>query len=881
MAERIKLAFASGSDDLIPTLLEKMADIYPDLPLLLVSEFPSPVAGVPWIRWFPAKDWAENLARLDAAIAGREVVLAGIILQPRMPYWKLRWTAARRFPRQLMVFNEQLDHFMLRPRSLPVIAKHLWWRTKNFVRWESRPGGTVYTIVWRLLHPGAFRRPLAYRLARLSGALAARAPVPLLASVSLPAGITVVIPSRNGRELLERLFASLLPQAPDEIIVVDNGSTDGSADWLRQQGIDVEYSEQPLSFAAAVNRGIARARYAHTCLLNNDMVLEPGFFSALLKPFQNEPGLFAATAQIFFPQNVRREETGKAMYHRNRTGQFPLWCETPIAGEDGTWVLYGSGGCTLYDTAKLRALGGIGEQYTPAYVEDLDIGWRAWRQGWPTVFAAGARLLHLHRSTTSKYFSEQELEDALERNYLQFAAGSNSAVLWREAIDRLNGLAAKLEPVKSAERALLGAWRQPWRQPLAAAGDDSPLALCGGAVAVFPGLAPSGRQRVLIAAPYLPFPLSHGGAVRMFNLMREAILDFDQILLVFVDELATPAPELLAICNEIILVRREGSHLIPSSARPDVVEEHDRPEFHAALAATLRKWRPDIVQLEFTQMALYASHCNAYKTLLIEHDITLDLYGQLLKDKEDYETRRQFEKWVMFEKDAWAKVDAVVTMSEKDRQTVDRPNAHAILNGVDLARFTPSDEEPVPNRILFIGSFAHLPNVMALDFFLREAWPLLRGKAVLHVIAGQRHEYFLDRCADRITLPLDQPNIEVDGFVSDVRAAYHKAAIIIAPLVASAGTNIKIMEAMAMRKAIVSTSAGINGLDLVDGRDVLIADTGAVMAAAIERLIDNPGERKALEQSARRTAEKEYGWDRIGRIQTNLYRTLLGQEKIH
>ena len=203
------------------------------------------------------------------------------------------------------------------------------------------------------------------------------------------------------------------------------------------------------------------------------------------------------------------------------------------------------------------------------------------------------------------------------------------------------------------------------------------------------------------------------------------------------------------------------------------------------------------------------------------------------------------------------------------------------MNGVDLARFVPSEEEPINNRILFIGSFAHLPNVMALDFFLREAWPLIQSKAVLHIIAGQRHEYFLDRCADRITLPLDQPNIEVDGFVSDVRGAYNRAAIIIAPLVASAGTNIKIMEAMAMRKAIVTTPAGINGLDLKDGRDVLIANTGAEMAIAIERLIDNPGERKALEHSARRTAEEQYGWDRIGRAQADLYRTLAGKEKLH
>lgn len=884
MSERIKLAFASGSDDLIPSLVERMASIYPELPLHVVSEFPPP-RNLPWIRWFPAQDLADNMARMEAAVAGKTIVLAGILLQPRMPYWPMRWAAFRRWPWQLIIFNENLDHFMLRPRSLPTMARHFLWRGKNFLRWEFRPGGTSYTLLWRLAHPAAFRRPVAYRLARWSGRLASgRQPEPLgPLETGLPAGVSVVIPTRNGRDLLERLFASLLPQAPEEIIVVDNGSDDGTAEWLAEHhpAVQVECSAAPLSFAAAVNRGIRRAHFARTCLLNNDMVLEPGFFAALAQPFASNPDLFAATAQIFFPEGVRREETGKAMYHPDRTGQFPLWCETPLPGEDGTWVLYGSGGCTLYDTAKLRALGGIGEQYTPAYVEDLDIGWRAWRRGWPTVFAAGARLVHLHRSTTTKYFTEAQLAEALERNYTQFAAGANSRTLWREALDRLNLLASRLDPDRAAECALFQAWRQPWRQPLAAAGSDAPLALCGGAVAVFPGRLASGRPRVCIAAPYLPFPLSHGGAVRMFNLMTEGNKEFDQILLLFVDELAAPAPELLAIACEIVLVRREGSHLLPSSPRPTVVEEHDRPEFHAALAATLAKWQPGIVQLEFTQMALYAPDCRPAKTILVEHDITLDLYHQLLEDREDYDTRREYDKWVAFEREAWRQIDAVVTMSEKDRQTVNASNAFAIPNGVDLARFTPGEGEPEPDRLLFIGSFAHLPNLLALEFFLREAWPQIRHKTRLHIIAGQRHEYFLERAVGRVNLDLSDPHITLDGFVSDVRQAYHRAAIVIAPLVASAGTNIKIMEAMAMQKAIVSTPAGINGLDLADGIEVCVAVTGGAMADAIARLIDNPAERKALECNARRAAVERYGWDRIARAQADLYRSLAGLEKIH
>lgn len=889
MAGRVKLAFASGSDDLIPSLIEELARIEPSLDIYLVSEFAPPIPVTKWIRWFPAKDLADNTARVLDAVRDCEVAYAAIIAQPRMPYWKMRFMAARAWPLRLIVFNENLGHFMFRPRSFPVILRHFLWRTGNFVRWETKPGGTLYTWVWRLFHPSAFRRPIAYAAARVAGALADTnfpPPAPQV-SGSLLQGVSVVIPSRNGRDLLERLFSTLLAQTPSEIIVVDNGSDDGTADWLSKThaSVIVEHSAHPLSFAAAVNRGIARAKFRYVCLLNNDMLIEPGFFTALLAKFAEVPNLFAATAQIFFPSGVRREETGKAMYHPGKREQFPLWCEEPLANEDGTWVLYGSGGCTLYDTAKLRALKGFDEEYTPAYVEDLDIGWRGWSNGWPTVFAAGARVEHRHRSTTSKYFTPFELDCAVERNYLRFTAKSGSKRLWREALERLNALAAKQEPVKPAEQTLFGAWREPWRKPVGSANEDI-LALCNGAVAVFPGVRATGRKRVIVAAPYLPFPLSHGGAVRMFNLMREAAKEFDQILIVFADSLQTPAQELLDLCVEIVVVRRDGTHLLPTSPRPDVVEEHDQPEFRAALRWSIRKWNPGIVQLEFTQMGLYAADCKPAKTLLIEHDITFDLYGQLLKDRDDYDTREQHAKWLDFEKRTWGEVDAVVAMSEKDRAVVEdgrqktedrRPLAIAIRNGVDLSRFTPADSEPEVNRLLFIGSFAHLPNVMALDFLLREVWPLLRG-AKLHVIAGQRHEYFLDRYSDRVTLDLTQPGIHVEGFVSDVRAAYHGAAIVVAPLVASAGTNIKIMEAMAMKKAIVSTPAGINGIDLTDGNDVVVTATGAAMARAIQELIDDPSKRKSLEIAARATAERDYGWDRIGLVQAQLYYNLLSQE---
>jgi len=105
-------------------------------------------------------------------------------------------------------------------------------------------------------------------------------------------------------------------------------------------------------------------------------------------------------------------------------------------------VLYGSGGCSLYDAARLHALGGVDQAYEPAYVEDLDLGYRAWQRGWPSVYVAGAVVEHRHRATTSRYYTEAQLERILEVNYLKFLvrAVANPKLfrkLWRQATRRL------------------------------------------------------------------------------------------------------------------------------------------------------------------------------------------------------------------------------------------------------------------------------------------------------------------------------------------------------------------------------------------------------------------------------------------------------------
>ena len=195
MNPKIKLAFACGTDDLNRRLIEHVRALYPELPLWVVSDFPPEDPDLKWIRYRVNRPFAENLRRCREELRGHEIRLAAVMLVPNVPFRRMRLLALVLSPRGFLAFNENLNHFMLRPGSLPAIARHIAWRGANALRWSVR---TARKTDWA--------RVARYAAARVAGVV--RQPIRLPPA---PAGIGARSNARRDRQ--DRLHSLALPSS--------------------------------------------------------------------------------------------------------------------------------------------------------------------------------------------------------------------------------------------------------------------------------------------------------------------------------------------------------------------------------------------------------------------------------------------------------------------------------------------------------------------------------------------------------------------------------------------------------------------------------------------------------------------------------------------
>jgi glycosyltransferase involved in cell wall biosynthesis len=409
------------------------------------------------------------------------------------------------------------------------------------------------------------------------------------------------------------------------------------------------------------------------------------------------------------------------------------------------------------------------------------------------------------------------------------------------------------------DRIYLRPWWWPWKK-------REQSGVPGGYRVVEGRACTEGRRRVAVLSPYFPFPLAHGGAVRIYNLLREMAKEFDIELFAFTDGEVELAP-VLEWCARVTLVEKPR-YREPrwSTLLPPEVHEFRSPAMKRAIIEERGAFGFDTLQVEYTQLAGYGGD------ILVEHDVTFDLFAQIARRERTLSAAWDVFRWRRFETRALRRFPRVVVMSEKDADMVGVPSA-VIPNGVDLERFRGSPETP-GERLLFIGSFRHFPNVAAYRFFNDEVWPLLRDKfpkMSLTVVAGADYLTYWRAFTDSPE-PAPDPRIRLLGFVSDVRPLYVESNLVLVPTTVSAGTNVKVLEAMAMERAVVSTPSGCAGLGLVHGHSVWVAASAVAFAAGVATLINDTERREQMARAAYGVALRNFDWAAIGERQRELLR---------
>jgi len=272
-----------------------------------------------------------------------------------------------------------------------------------------------------------------------------------------------------------------------------------------------------------------------------------------------------------------------------------------------------------------------------------------------------------------------------------------------------------------------------------------------------------------------------------------------------------------------------------------------------ALAAA---FRPDVVQFEQHVMAQFAASLpvrGPARVLVVHEPGAASAHEQRLAASGARAALRSLDAraWARWERRALAGMDAVVAFTEDDRATLGRYGLPVPVAVVPLPVEVPpeaaSHAGTEPHTLLFVGDYAHPPNAAAAEVLLGDILPRVRrdlADAAL-VLVGQH--------ADRLGA-LSTPGAMATGPVADVRPYLERAALVVAPLWSGGGMRVKVLHALAAGKAVVATPRAVAGLGLHDGEEVAVADTPATFAAAVTRLLRDPGARAAIGAAARRWA---------------------------
>ena len=591
--------------------------------------------------------------------------------------------------------------------------------------------------------------------------------------------VSIVIPVFNQFHFTQACLASLQQHQGAErfeVIVVDDCSTDATPEAVSQlPGVIYLRNEINSGFIASCNCGAEKARGKYLVFLNNDTLVRAGWLKALFDTFAEEPGAGIVGAKLVYPDG-RLQEAGGIIWQDASGWNYGKF-DDPKKPEYNYLreVDYCSAAALMIPKALFENVRGFDSRYAPGYYEDTDLAFKVRQSGYKVLYQPLSEVIHYEGATGGTDLL------AGTKKY-QDINRSNFAKAWADELTT--------KPV-SGDVSFL-------RKPRNSSG-----------------------KNILVIDHHLPMPDKDAGSVRMFHILN-TLHELGHRVTFIPDNLANIPPygeELQRRGIEIIYhpyIKKVRDYLISHGS-----------EFDAVVLS-----RCDFARKHIADTRLYAPRSRIIFDTVDLHFVRTEREAQITSDSETREKARQKEQ---LEYDLIDQADETWVVSNVEQKLLREARPHKSVEIVSTIAEIPGSKTPFALRrdCLFIGGFQHTPNIDAVLFFVQKIYPLVSEHlpdAKFYIIGDKAPPEIVALATERIVIA---------GWQRDIRPFFDSAKLSVAPLRFGAGVKGKINQSMGFGVPVVATTLAIEGMPLINRRDILVADEAEDFAHALIELYES------------------------------------------
>ena len=410
-----------------------------------------------------------------------------------------------------------------------------------------------------------------------------------------------------------------------------------------------------------------------------------------------------------------------------------------------------------------------------------------------------------------------------------------------------------------------------------------------------PNTLSSTRLKVLFLSNRSPYPVKDGQSRRTYNILK-CLARKHEVHLLSLYESPEEAgfesvEELNRLCERVEMLPAPPKTLSVGmvvrllrsliSLDPYTVWRHYSAEYEKMVRTWLDATPFDVIHCDILPLAYSIRNVEAPVCALTDHDVSYVKADRLAKQRRNLAAKifihYEAMKLKRLERTIFRHVNLVITVSDLDRKMLQSlcPEGHfaVVENGVDVGAFVPNPSAIEPNSLIWLGGFHHYPNFEAVRFFLKEIYWRIKHNSTgvkLYIVGGAVPESIKKMTSA-------DPSIVITGYVNDPLHYIQRAALFVAPILSGGGTKLKVLEAMAVGKAIVSTSIGVEGIEGEDQEHFMVADNPEVFSSRVVSLLNDHDLRERLGANARKRAIEQYDWEAIGERLNRIYQDARGK----